>query len=103
MDACNHRRRCVEGVEGGALGAVVFFSCKQRLQLLANGVPAGILVTASDRIGENREGNGAKAAEAGKRLLLLGGGGTLLSLNTLEGANGGENVAGFGFFAAGDG
>jgi hypothetical protein len=36
-------------------------------------------------------------------LLLLRGGGTLLMLDALEGADGGEDVMGLGFFAAGDG
>ena len=53
-------RRGVEGVEGGALGAVVFLGRKQRLQFFAQCLPAGILVAAGDRVGENRQGDGPK-------------------------------------------
>ena len=81
------------------------YSCgrQQRLQLLAEGLPAGILVAAGDRVGEDRQGDRPEAGEAGERLLLLRGGGPLLLLDGLEGADGGEDVAGLGFFAAGDG
>ena len=81
------------------------YSCerKQRLQLLAEGLPAGILVAAGDRVGEYREGDRPEAGEAGERLLLFRRGGPLLLLDVLDGADGGEDVAGFGFFAAGDG
>ena len=103
VDGSDDGRRRVEGVEGGALGAVVFLGRKQRLQLLAECLPAGILVAAGDRVGEYREGDRPEAGEAGERLLLLQGGGPLLLLDALEGADGGEDVAGFGFFAAGDG
>ena len=63
---------------------------------------AGILVAAGDRVGEDREGDRPEAGEAGKRLPLLGRGGPLLLLDALEGADGGEDVAGFRFFAAGN-
>ena len=43
-----------------------------------------------------RQGDGPEAGEAGERLLLLGGGGPLFLLDGLEGADGGEDVAGFG-------
>ena len=76
---------------------------KQRFQLLAEGLPAGILVAAGDRIGENRQGDRPEAGEAGERLFLLRRGRPLFLLDGLEGADGGEDVAGFGFFAAGDG
>ena len=36
--------RRVEGIESGALGAVVFLGREQRLQFLAEGLPAGVLV-----------------------------------------------------------
>ena len=62
-------RRRVEGVEGGALGAVVFLGREQRLQFLAQGLPAGILVSAGDRIGKDRQGDRAEAGEAGEDLL----------------------------------
>ena len=103
VDGGDDGRRRVEGVEGGALGAVVFLGRQQRLQLLAEGLPAGILVAAGDRVGENREGDRPEAGEAGERLLLLGRGGPLLLLDAFQGADGGEDVAGLGFFAAGDG
>ena len=103
VDGGDDGRRRVEGVEGGAFGAVVFLGREQRLQLLAEGLPAGILVAAGDRIGENRQGDRPEAGEAGERLLLLRRGGPLLLLDGLEGADGGDDVAGFGFFAAGDG
>ena len=44
VDGRDDGRRRVEGVEGGALGAVVFLGREQRLQFLAEGLPAGILV-----------------------------------------------------------
>ena len=95
--------RGVEGVEGGALGAVVFLGREQRFQLLAEGLPAGVLVAAGDRVGEDRQGDRPEAGEAGERLLLLRRGGPLLLLDGLQGADGGEDVAGLGFLAAGDG
>jgi hypothetical protein len=95
-------RRSVESVEGGALGTVVFRWRQQRFQLLAEVLPAGILVTAGDRIGEYGEGNRPEAGEAGERLLFLRCGGPLLVLDVLDGADGGEDVTGLGFFAAGD-
>ena len=95
-------RRGVEGVEGGALGAGVFLGREQRLQLLAEGLPGGVLVAAGDRVGEDRQGDGAESAEAGQRLPLLWRGGPLFLLDALEGADGGEDVAGFRLLAAGD-
>jgi hypothetical protein len=101
-----HRRdnggRGVEGVEGGALGAVVFGGTEQRFQLFAEGLPAGILVAADDRIGKDSEGDRPKAGEPGECLLFRWRGGPMVVLNALDGAYGGEDVAGFGFFAAGD-
>ena len=58
--------RGVEGVEGGAFGRVVFLGREQRFQLLAEGLPAGVLVAAGDRVGEERQGHGPEAAEAGE-------------------------------------
>jgi hypothetical protein len=66
-------------------------------------LPAGILVASGNGVGENREGNGTEAGEAGERLLFLGVRGTPLALNPLESANGSKDVACFGFFAAGNG
>jgi hypothetical protein len=64
--------RRVEGVEGRALGAVVFGGRQQRRQFLAECLPAGVLVFAGDGIGEDREGDRTEAAEAGKRLFFFG-------------------------------
>ena len=66
VDGGDDGGRRVEGVEGGALGAVVFLRREQRLQLFAEGLPAGVLVAAGDRIGEYRQGHRTEAAEAGK-------------------------------------
>ncbi len=96
-------RRRVERVEGGPLGAVVFFGRKQGFQFLAHGLPAGILVAAVDRVGENREGDRSESGEAGKRLLLLRRGGPTFLLDGFQSADRGDDVAGLGFFAAGDG
>ena len=84
VDGSDDGRRRIEGVEGGAFGAVVFLGRKQRFQLLADGLPAGILVTAGDRIGENRQGHRPEAGEAGERLFFLGGGGPLLLLDGFQ-------------------
>jgi hypothetical protein len=73
------------------------------LQLLAEGLPAGILVAAGDRIGEDGQGNRPEAGEPGERLFLLARGKPLFLLGFLESADSGEDVAGFGFFATGDG
>ena len=102
VDGRDDGRRRVEGVEGGAFGAVVFVGRQQRLQFLAQGLPAGILVAAGDRIGEDRQGDRPEAGEAGERLFLLRRGGPLFFLDLLQGADGGDDVAGLGLFAAGD-
>src|SRR5438552_339363 len=44
------RRGGVEGIEGAAPGAIVFLRREQRLQLLAEGLPRGILVAAGNRV-----------------------------------------------------
>ena len=49
-----------------------------------------------------RQGDRPEAAEAGEHVALLRRGGPLLLLDAFEGADGGEDVAGFGFLAAGD-
>ncbi len=103
MDGRDDGRGRVEGVEGGAFGAIVFLRREQRLQFLAESLPAGILVAAGDRIGEDRQGDWPEPREAGEDVLLLRGGRSLLGLDPLDSADGGENVAGLGFFAAGDG
>jgi hypothetical protein len=53
------------------------------LQLLADGLPGGILVAAADGVGEDRQGDGAEAAEAEESVALLGRGGPLLLLDAL--------------------
>jgi hypothetical protein len=63
---------------------------------------SGILVTVGSRVGEDGEGDRPKSREAGECLLLLRRGRTLFLLDFLEGVDGGEDVACFGFFAAGD-
>ena len=72
------------------------------LQFLADGLPAGILVAAGDRIGENRQGDRPEAGEAGENLLFFRRGGPLFLLDGFEGADGGDDVAGLGLLAAGD-
>jgi hypothetical protein len=103
MDGGDDGGRSVEGVERGALGAVVFFTREQRLELLANFLPAGILVAAGGGVGKNRESDGSEAREAGEGLFLFRRDGPLFFLQSFQGADGGEDVAGLGFFAAGDG
>ena len=83
VDGGNDGRRGVEGVEGGPLGAVIFLGRQQRLQLLADGLPAGVLVIAGDRIGEDRQGDGSEAGETGEYLLLVGRCGPLFLLDGL--------------------
>ena len=45
------------------------------LQFVAEGLPAGILVAAGDRVGKDRQGDRPEAAEAGEGLPLLRRGG----------------------------
>ena len=71
----------VEGVERGALGAVVFLGREQRLQFLAEGLPDGVLVAAGHGIGKDREGDGTEAREAGQRVPLGRRGRPLLALD----------------------
>ena len=52
--------RGVEGVEGGALGRIVFLGREQGFELLAQGLPAGVLVAAGDGIGKERQRHGPK-------------------------------------------
>jgi hypothetical protein len=54
-------------------------------------------------MGEDVQRNGAEAGKAGKCLFFLVSCGPPLLLDGLQRADGGEDVAGFGFFAAGDG
>jgi len=65
-------------------------------------VPAGILEMAGGRIGENPEGDRPKAGEAGKGLFFLGSRRPPFLLDDFQGANSGDDVAGFGLLALGD-
>src|SRR5207253_1572078 len=64
-------RRSVEGVEGGAPGAVVFLGREKRLQPLAELLPGVVLVVPGDGVGEDGEGDGAESPEAGECPSLL--------------------------------
>jgi len=55
------------------------------------------------RIAGKLRGDWPEAGEACQRLLLLGGGVPLLMFDSLDGADGGNDVASFSLFAAGDG
>ena len=81
---------------------IVFRRGQQGFELVAEGLPAGILVAAGHRVGEDRQGHRPEAAEAGKYAPFIGSGGTLLPLDGLQRPDGGDDVAGFGFLAAGD-
>src|ERR1700689_1735708 len=100
MDAGDYGGRRIKCVENLPPAAVVFLWRKQLLQVLAEGLPAGILVVARDRVRENAEGNRPEAGEAGERLLLFRGGGPRFLLDALQGADGGDDVAGFLLLAA---
>ena len=94
--------RCVEGVESRPLDAVVFRWRQQRCQFLAHFLPSGILVFAGDGIGEYREGDRPKASEAGKGQFLFRCRRAAFLFDGLQGADSGDDVAGFGLFATGD-
>ena len=66
------------------LARVVFLGREQGFQLVAEDLPAGVLVTAGDRIGKQRQGHRPEAAEAGEDLPLVGGGRSLLPLDALS-------------------
>lgn len=75
--------RSVEGVEGGSLGAGVILGRKQGFQFLAETLPGGILVAASDRVREKGQGYGSKPAKAGNHPPFFLRGGPLLMLDGL--------------------
>jgi hypothetical protein len=102
VDGGDDGRRGVKGVEGRALGAVVFLGREQRLEFFAQGLPAGVLVLTVDGIGKDRQGYRPEAGEPGQRLFLLGCCRSLPLLDGFQGADGGEDVAGLGLFAAGN-
>src|SRR5262249_35022054 len=60
-------------------------------------------VAAADRVGEEREGNRSESTEAGQNLPLFRRGRPLFLLNSLKGADGGEDVAGLRLVAGGGG
>src|SRR2546428_185402 len=96
----DHRR----GVEGGkrrAFGAGVVLRWQEGLELVPQRLPGGIFIAAGDRVGEEHEGHGAEAREAGEDLAFLGGGGPLGLLDSLERADRRQDGAGFGFLTAG--
>ena len=72
-----------ELAEGRPLGAVVLLGGEERLEFLADGLPA-VLEPAGDGIGEDREGDGPEAAESAEGLHLVVGGRAVLPLDGLE-------------------
>ncbi|MGP0063566.1 MAG: hypothetical protein ACLQGP_08220 [Isosphaeraceae bacterium] len=101
MNRVDDGRRRVEGVEGGSLRAVVLDGREQRLQFLTEGLPSGVPVPAGDRVGEDRESDGAKPGEPAKELLLLLGRGASFDFEGLERPDRRDDVAGLGLLAAG--
>jgi hypothetical protein len=99
----DHQGRGVKRREGGALGAVVFFRAQQGLQFLAEPPPGVVAIAAADGIGKEKQRHRAEAGEALQRLPFFRRGGTLLPLYALQCADRRENIAGFGFEAAGAG
>jgi hypothetical protein len=102
-----HRRddngRSVIGVVRRRAGAVVFVGGEQAFQLVAQLLPASVLVGAGDGMREERQGDGSEAAEPGEDLPLVGAGRAAFPLDMLQGFDGGNDVAGLGLLAAGDG
>jgi hypothetical protein len=75
---------------------------EQRFQLLAQGLPGGILITAGDRIGENRQRHRPESGKTRKRFFLLFIREPLLGLEAFQRPDGRDAVAGLGLLAAGD-
>jgi len=71
------------------------------LEFFADSLPRVVLVFAGDRVGEDRQGDGAETAEPGQDRFLVAGCGPILGFDRLERFDGGEDVAGLGLFAAG--
>ena len=103
VDGGDDGGRGIEGVEGGAFGTVIFLRRKQRLQLVAEFLPAGILVAAGDRIGKYRQGHRPETGEAGQNPPFLQRRRPRLLLNLFQNADRSENVAGLRFLTLGDG
>ena len=101
MNGVDDGRRRVESVERGSLGAVIFAWREQRFQFLAQGFPSGVLVLASDWVGEDGEGDGTKPREPAKELFLLGGRGASFIFEGLERPDGRDDVTGLGLLSAG--
>jgi hypothetical protein len=95
-------RRGVEGVEAGTLGGGVFVGREQRFQLFTELLPPGVFEFAGDRVREYRQSDGAESAEAGENLPFLRCGSTLLLLDGVERADGGDEVACLAFLATGN-
>src|SRR5689334_8934916 len=64
VDGPYYRGRGVEGIKRSAFGAIVLLRAKERFELLAQGLPAGVLVATGNRVGKNRESNGPEARKA---------------------------------------
>ncbi len=91
-----------ELAERRPLGRIVLLFGEQGFELVAEGLPA-VLVAAGDRVGEQRQRHRPEAAEAGERIPFLVGRRAVLPLDVLQGADGGEEVAGLGLLAGGEG
>jgi hypothetical protein len=102
VDRADDGGRCVKSVESRALSAVVLLRRQQRFQLVADGLPACVLVFAGDGIGKDGKGDWPEASEAGKRLFFLGCCRPLFVLDGLQRADRGNDVAGLAFLSAGD-
>ena len=93
LNARDHRRRSVKGVERGSLGALVFLGAQQRFEFPAQDAPAFVLEPAAHRIGEEGKSHGTEARESGEDLFFFGGGRSLFALDGLQCFDGCEDVA----------
>ena len=103
MDGGDDGWGSVEGVKRGPLGTGVFLSREQSFKLLAEGLPGGIFEAAAYGVGEDGKGHRAEAREACEHPPFLVGRLPQLVVDFLDHTDGGEDVAGLGFFTAGDG